>query len=317
MAQATGTIPQKRVDVLAGRWRWSTSKRREAIIAYLFLAPFLIFFLIFVVRSVISGINVSLYDWNVLAPTHKWLGLKNYESLLKDQVWWTSIRNTMVFAFLTVIGTTIVALAAALAVNQPIRGRDFFRIVFYAPGVLSVGVVGIIWRWMMDTQFGVINYGLALLGLPKIGWLSDATLVLPSLSLVTIWWGFGFPMLIFLAGLQGIPEHLYEAAKIDGANSRQIFFGITLPLLRPTILFVTVTQFIAHLQVFGQPYIIPGSIGGPGYASYTVIIYLYQEAVRYLHAGYASAIAIGLAVVMIVLTLLQFAFLGRRADSDT
>src|SRR5262249_4985494 len=143
----------------------------------------------------------------------------------------------------------------------------------------------------------------------------NAAIVIPSLSLVTVWWGFGFPMLVFLAGLQGIPEQLYEAARIDGANSRQIFLRITLPLLRPTILFVTVTQFIAHLQVFGQPYIITNG-GGPGYASYTVIIYLYQQAVRYLHAGYASAIAIGLASVMIVLTLLQFVFLGRRAETN-
>jgi multiple sugar transport system permease protein len=314
MAQATGTIPQRRLDALAGRWRWSASRRREAITAYLFLVPFLVFFAIFIVRSVVYGINVSFYDWKVLAPDHKWLGLKNYETLLKDPVWWTSIRNTAIFALLTVIGTTILALAAALAVNAPIRGRDFFRVVFYAPGVLSVGVVGILWQWMMDTNFGVINYGLNLLGLPKIPWLSDANVVLPSLSLVTIWWGFGFPMLIFLAGLQGIPEPLYEAAKIDGANSRQLFFRITLPLLRPTILFVTVTQFIAHLQVFGQPYIITG--GGPGYASYSVIIYLYQQAVRYLQAGYASAIAIGLAVIMIGLTLLQFAFLGRRPEGE-
>ena len=315
MAEVTEVPARRQSAVRIRRRRWTASRRRDTLTAYLFLAPFLILFSIFIVRAVISGINVSFYDWNVLAPTHKWLGLKNYESLLNNALWWTAIRNTAIFATLTVIGTTIVSLAAALAVNQPIRGRDFFRVLFYAPGVLSVGVVGIIWAWMMDTNFGVINYGLSQIGLPKIPWLADANLVLGSLSLVTIWWGFGFPMLIFLAGLQGIPDYLYEAAKIDGANSRQLFFSITLPLLRPTILFVTVTQFIAHLQVFGQPYIMTGG-GGPGYASYTVIIYLYQQAVRYLHAGYASAIAIGLATVMIILTLIQFFFLGRRADTD-
>lgn len=314
MAQVPEVLPRQQANARINRRRWTASHRREAISAYLFLLPFLVFFGVFVIRSIVSAVNVSLYDWSVLAPTHKWLGLKNYETLLKDPIWWTAIQNTAVFAFLTVVGTTFASLAAALAVNQPIRGRDFFRVVFYAPGVLSVGVVGIIWRWMMDTDFGVINYVLSLVGLPKIEWLSNAGIVLPSLSLVTVWWGFGFPMLVFLAGLQGIPDQLYEAARIDGANARQIFLKITLPLLRPTILFVTVTQFIAHLQVFGQSYIITG--GGPGYASYTVIIYLYQQAVRYLHAGYASAIAIGLASVMIVLTLLQFMFLGRQVESD-
>ncbi len=314
MAQAIQTLPRERAAPRIKRERWTPSRRREAIAAYLFLAPFLFFFSIFVVRAVIQGVNVSFYDWNVLAKSHDWIGLKNYEALLADPLWWTSLRNTAIFAVLTVGGTTIVALAAALAVNQPIRARDFFRIVFYAPGVLSVGVVGIIWNWMLDREFGVVNYGLSLFGIGKVPWLSSADLVLPSLSLVTIWWGFGFPMLLFLAGMQAIPEQIYEAARIDGANSRRMFFSITLPLLRPTLLFVTVTQFIAQFQVFGQPLFITN--GGPGQASYTVIIYLYQQAVRYLHAGYASAIAIGLAVIMITLTLLQFIFIGRRGESN-
>lgn len=314
MSQPSAVLTQDRESSQVRRPFLSSSRSREAMIAYFFIAPFFLFFLVFTARAVVSGINVSFYDWNVLAPTHKWLGLQNYETLLKDPLWWTSLRNTVVFAVLTVTGTTIVALAAALVVNQPIRGRDFFRVVFYAPGVLSVGVVGIIWQWMLDKDFGIVNYGLNLIGLPKVEWLSNANIVLPSLSLVTVWWGFGFPMLLFIAGLQSIPDSLYEAARIDGANSRQLFFRITLPLLRPTLLFVTVTQFIAQFQVFGQPYIITNG-GGPGQASYTVIIYLYQQAVRYLHAGYGAAIAIGLAAVMITLTVLQFIFLGRRDET--
>ncbi len=314
MSQTSAVLTQEKEKTQVRRPFMTGSRVREAISAYLFIAPFFLFFLVFTARAVISGINVSFYDWNVLAPTHKFLGLKNYETLLNDPLWWTSLRNTAIFAVLTVAGTTVVALAAALVVNQPIRGRDFFRVVFYAPGVLSVGVVGIIWQWMLDKDFGVVNYGLNLIGLPKVEWLSNANIVLPSLSLVTVWWGFGFPMLLFIAGLQGIPDSLYEAARIDGANSRQLFFRITLPLLRPTLLFVTVTQFIAQFQVFGQPYIITNG-GGPGQASYTVIIYLFQQAVRYLHAGYGAAIAIGLAVVMITLTVLQFIFLGRRDEA--
>lgn len=168
----------------------------------------------------------------------------------------------------------------------------------------------------MDNQFGVINYALTQLGMSKINWLGDADIIIPSLSLATIWWTFGFPMLIFLAGLQTIPDMLYEAGKIDGTNNWQAFRYITLPLLRPTILFVTVTGFISHIQVFGQPYIMPPSgAGGPGTASYTVIIYLYQTAWRYFRMGYGSAIAVGLTVVMMILTLIQFWFFGRNAEN--
>jgi len=294
------------------RRRWSPSRRREALIAYAFLTPFIIFFAAFILKGVIYGVQLSFYNWNILAPVHKYLGLGNFQELLNDKLWWTSLENTILFAVMTVAGTTVVALATALAVNQRVRGRDFFRAVFYAPGLFSVGVTGIIWQWMLDTQFGVINYGLKLLGLPTVSWLGDAHVVLFSLSLTTIWWGFGFPMLIFLAGLQNIPDTLYEAARIDGANRRQVFRFITLPLLRPTILFVTVTGFIAHFQVFGQSYIMTG--GGPGTASYTVIIYLFQVAWRYLRAGYGSAIAVALALIMIAITIVQFVFFGKRAD---
>jgi multiple sugar transport system permease protein len=146
-----------------------------------------------------------------------------------------------------------------------------------------------------------------------VNWLGDANVVLISLSLTTIWWTFGLPMLIILAGLQNIPEPLYEAARIDGANRWQLFRHITLPLLRPTLLFVTVTGFISHLQVFGQPYIMPSTgAGGPGTASYTVILYLWQMALRPLRMGYGSAVAVSLAILIILFTLVQFRLLGRQ-----
>ena len=286
---------------------------REALIAYSFLLPFLIFFAVFVLKGVIFGVQLSFWNWHILGSANKYIGLNNFTELLHDQVWWTSLGNTFYFAILTVAGITVVSLVTAMAVNQKLFGRNFFRALFYAPGLLSVGVVGIIWSWMLDTSFGVVNYGLKLVGLTPISWLGDAHLVIPALSLTTIWWGFGFPMLIFLAGLQNISETLYEAARIDGANRLQIFRFITFPLLRPTLLFVTVTQFIAQFQIFGQPYIMTAG-GGPGYASYTVIIYLFQTAWRYQRAGYGSAIAVALAVLIMAITLVQFLIFGRRAD---
>jgi multiple sugar transport system permease protein len=285
---------------------------REAIAAYLFLTPFFVFFFIFVVRAVVQSVSMSFYDWQILKPLHTYVGLANYQELFNDDVWWIAVKNTIVFTSLTVVGTIVVALLAAVAVTQNVRGAGFFRVLLYMPQLLSIGVVGLTWSWLLNTQFGAINYLLSFLGIQPINWLGDASLVLPALSLTTIWWGFGFPMLIFIAGLQGIPEQLYEAARIDGAGGRQLFFHITLPLLRPTMLFVSVTSFIAQFQVFGQPFIM--TTGGPGRASYTVIYYLYQIAWNSFRMGYGTAVAVVLAVIMGVFTAFQFRLLGQRVD---
>jgi multiple sugar transport system permease protein len=287
-------------------------KSQEAIAAYIFLAPFLIFFAIFVVRAVTAAVQMSFYDWHILRPARPYIGFDNYIELFNDDVWWMSLRNTIVFTVMTVIGTTVVALGAAVAVTQPVRGHGFFRVLLYMPNLFSVGAVGLIWVWLLNTQFGVVNYGLSFLGVRPINWLGDPNLVLPALSLTTLWWGFGFPMLIFVAGLQGIPESLYEATRIDGASGRQLFINITLPLLRPTLLFVTVTGVIAHFQVYGQPLIMTG--GGPGWSSYTVIFYLYEVAWTAFRMGYGAAVAVALAIIMAVLTTAQFLFISRRVE---
>lgn len=289
-----------------------TLQRRETIAAYLFLTPFLIFFGIFVVRAVVVAVQMSFFEWHILRPSRPFVGLDNYVELINDDVWWISLRNTLIFTVITVIGTTVVALGAALAVTRPIRGQGFFRILLYTPSLFSVGAVGLIWVWLLNNQFGVVNYMLSFIGLGPYNWLGDPNLVLPALSLTTIWWGFGFPMLIFIAGLQGIPEQLYEAARIDGAAGRAIFFNITLPLLRPTILFVTVTGVISHFQVYGQPFIM--TAGGPGRASYTVIFYLYEVAWRSFRMGYGAAVAVMIAFIMALLTIFQFVFVNRRVE---
>jgi multiple sugar transport system permease protein len=287
-------------------------KSRETLAAYLFLTPFIILFCIFVIRAVIMAIRMSFFDWEILKPVKPFVGLDNYQELFKDDVWWLSLKNTIYFSLLTVFGTSAIALMAALAINQIKRGKEFFRVLLYMPSLLSVGVIGLTWVWLLNTQFGIINYALSFLGVRPVNWLGEGQLVIPALSVTTMWWGFGFPMLIFIAGLQGIPEQLYEAARIDGARGGQIFFNITLPLLRPTILFVTVTGFIAHFQVFGQPFIM--TRGGPGRASYTVILYLYEIAWRSFRMGYGSAVAVSIAVIIILFTLVQFRIIGRRVE---
>jgi multiple sugar transport system permease protein len=295
------------------RRRFETNLRsREAIAAYLFLAPFLIFFAIFTVRAVAYAVQMSFFDWQILRPNRTFIGLGNYKELLNDQIWWLSVKNTIIFSVMTVAGTTILGLLAAVAVTRPIRGQGLFRVLLYTPQLLSVGAVGLIWVWLLSTQFGVLNYGLSLIGIHPINWLGDENLVIPALSLTTIWWTFGFPMLIFIAGLQSIPEHLYEAARIDGASGRQLFFYITLPLLRPTILFVTVIGVIGQFQVFGQTFIM--TTGGPGRASYTIIYYLFQVAWTSFRMGYGSAVAVAMAAIIAGLTAVQFKLIGQRVE---
>ena len=290
---------------------FKTLKSREAVAAYLFLAPFLILFSIFWVRATISSVYISFHDWRLLRPGMPFVGFKNYTDLFKDMIWWSSVLRTMYFATMTVLGVTFFGLIVALGVTRKVRGQGIFRVLYYIPQLMSVGAMGLIWNWLLSTQFGVINYFLGFIGLGPFNWLGDPTLVIPALSFATVWWTFGFPMLIFMAGIENIPDQLYEAAKIDGATSLKSFLYITLPLLRPTMLFVTVTSFIGHFQVFGQPQIITGG-GGPGRASWTVIIYLYQQAWVAFRMGYGAAVAVVIAGIMALITIIQFKIINRK-----
>jgi len=292
----------------AGTWK----NRRWYLGNFLFVVPFLLLFSIFTLGPIFYSIYMSLFDWEILAKSHPFIGLQNYADLMNDSLWWLSLRNTMLFAFLTAAGNSIFALLVALAVNQPVIGRDFFRVLFYAPVVLSVAVMAIILGWILNTQFGVLNYLLIWIGFAPVPWLSSPRLVIPTLSAATVWWTFGFPMLIYLTGLQNIPDVYYEAARIDGAGRRQLFRHITLPLLRPIVFFVATTQLISHFKIFGQPYIM--TEGGPGRSSFMVIMYLYQTAWRFYRVGYGAAIAVSLALVILFFTLIQLRFFGGSGD---
>jgi multiple sugar transport system permease protein len=308
MAAQTGRVAVQGTRKGSGHGRWRRTIRR--LPHYAFIAPYLLFFGAFSIGPILYGFYMSLFHWEILASHQPFTGLDNYKRLIDDTLFWTALKNTVYFAGLTVAIETTLALLVALAVRDKFFGRSFFQSIFYAPVTLSAAVMGVIMTQLIST--GSLNYYLGPFGLANFSFLANTTTVIPTLSLVSVWWGFGFPMLIFLAGLYNIPNDLYDAAHIDGAGTIQSFFSITLPLLRPTILFVLVILVIAHLQVFAQNYIMTS--GGPGYSSLSIVQYLYQNAWQFYDMGYASAIAVALALVMGTFTAALFRLLGQRFD---
>ncbi len=290
--------------------KWITI--RKQLPNYLFVLPHFLFFLVFLAYPVFFGFYISFHSWPIISVEKPFVALENYQYLFTDDIFLKAVKNTFTFAIITVSQQVVIGLLLALLVNQDFPLRTWVRVILFSPVVISVATMGIIWQWLMNLDWGYLNYILSFLHVQKINWLGDPALVLPSLSWATIWWGVGFTMIIYLAGLQNIPDHYYEAGKLDGANEVQLFRHITLPLLMPTTLFVLVTSFIGHMQAFGQVYLM--TLGGPDYHSETIIMYLYDQGFRYFRMGYAAAMAFSLALIILIVTLVQFRLLGRRVE---
>jgi len=288
--------------------------RREARAAWAFLAPALLTLLVFFLLPVLLAFVLSFTDFDLYAVgdpgNARWVGLRNYADLLREPLFWRALRNTLLFAFLGGPLTVALALGAALLVNAPLtRGRRFFRTAFFAPVVATLVAMAVVWHALYHPRFGPIGHLLAALGLPRVDWLGDPRFALPALVLLAAWKNFGYTMVVFVAGLQGIPEELYEAARIDGARALQRFRHVTLPLLGPTFSFVGVVTLIGYLQVFAEPYVMTPE-GGPLKSTLTASLLMYERGFRWWSLGPAAAIAVLLFVVVLAVTLLQLRLQG-------
>lgn len=280
----------------------------ETVMGYVFISPWLIGFIIFTGGPIIASMILSFFSWKMITPP-KFVGLSNYLTMFTtDQLFKQSISVTARYVFVSVPLSLILALLLAVLLNQNIRLSSFWRTVFYVPAVIS-GVAGaVIWKWMYHNELGIINAILNLIGLDGLRWLYDKNTALLSLIIMRLW-NVGVPMVIFLAALQSMPKYLYEAADIDGAGEVAKFFNITLPLLTPVIFFNLVMAIIGGIQTFAEPYVMTS--GGPQNATLFFGLYLYQSAFSFMKMGYASAMAWVMFLIILVLTIIQFAFANR------
>jgi multiple sugar transport system permease protein len=279
----------------------SGRSRREAWWALFFLSPSLVGFLLFTLGPVLASLVLSTTQWDLIG-TPQFLGLRNYREILGDAIFHRVALNTVTYSGGTVPLVVVASLLAALALNVPFRGRGLYRTVYFLPVVSSAVAVAMVWRWIF-APFGALNALLVHLGLPAVGWLTTTTWAMPSVIMMSVWQSMGYSMVVFSAGLQSIPQHLYDAAAVDGATGWRRFWHITLPLLSPTTFFVVVMAAISTLQVFGQVYMLTG--GGPAFATSTIVYYIYERAFLALHMGYASALAWVLFAAIFGLTLVQ------------
>jgi len=284
---------------------YAKTKLRNMLAGYSFLSPVIVILGCFLLLPIGYAIFLSFHKVNLLGTvSYKFAGTANFERMLNDERLWIALRNTAKYALIVVPSQTIVALALAAVLNMKLRYRNFFRVAFYLPTVTSSAVLVLIFMWIYNSN-GLLNYLLDLVGLPTYNWLGDPSVALLGIMIMNIWSTAPLFMVIYLAALQDIPQNLYEAAEIDGANAWQKFWKITFPQLNPVTFYVLVMGIIGTFQLFDQSYIFSAGSGGPNNATLTMVLLIYQYAFKNLDMGYASALAFLLAVVIMLITLVQ------------
>lgn len=288
-----------------------TSVSPEGRAALIFLTPALTLIGVFFILPVIAGFFLSLTDFDIYslgeATNTRIVGARNYAELMQNRVFWQSMRNTLVFALIGGPLTIFVALAAALLLNAKVAMfKPFFRTIFFAPVVTTIVAVAVVWRYLYHARVGLLNRFLGVFGVPEIDWLGDPHWAMPAILLLVIWKNFGYSTVIFIAGLQNAPEELYEAARIDGAGAIRQFWYVTVPVLIPTFVFVSVITAIGYLQIFAEPYVMTPD-GGPLNSTLSIVMLMYREGFRWWNMGYSASVAFMLFAVVVIATMVQVA----------
>jgi multiple sugar transport system permease protein len=278
------------------------------VAGFWFALPALALIAVFFVLPVAAGLALSLSDFDIYALGNldylRFVGFGNYARLVQDPLFWRALLNTFYFVLVGGPLSVLVSLGAALLINaRLVRWKGLFRVVFFLPVMTALVAVAVVWRYIYHPRYGLLNYALGLVGIEPVDWLGDPLLAMPALILMAVWKNFGYNMIIFIAGLQSIPEQLYDSARIDGAGRFQQLRYITLPLLAPTFLFVGLLTMIGSFQLFAEPYVM--TQGGPGDATLSVVLLMYEQGFRWWNLGYAAAIAFLLFAIMLAGTILQ------------
>lgn len=274
----------------------------------LFIGPSIALMFIFLIIPIFVSFFLSLtnfdafamYDWSKAS----FIGFENFTELFKDELFWKALFNTFYCLIVALPVTVILALGSAILLNrEQTYFKNFFKVSYYLTFITNTVAIAIVWRWILNSQYGIMNYLLGLIGIDGPNWLGDPAWAMPSVIMLVVWRAIGYNMILFLAGLQNIPEYLYEVAELDGATRWQKFIHVTLPMLRPTMLFVTVMMMIGYLQLFQEPYMLTG--GGPLNSTLSIVLYLYEQGFQYFNLGYASTIAVVLFLIIMGMTLLR------------
>ena len=288
--------------------------------AWAFVAPALAPIAVFFVVPVAASVLLSLTDFDIYAVASRanlrLVGLDNYRRLAADPLFWVALRNT--FVFVVVAGPLSIGLSLAAAVllsARALRGKAIFRTVFFLPVVTTLVAIAVVWRYIYHPRFGLLNHALGMLGVRPVDWLGDPRFAMPAIILMAVWKNFGFNMVIFIAGLQSIPERVYEAASIDGASPAAQFRWVTLPMLAPTFVFVLVITMIGYFQLFAEPYVM--TQGGPAHATLSIVLLMYLRGFRWWTMGYAAALAFVLFAIILALTLVTVRLRARDGEVAT
>lgn len=287
---------------------------RRAVTGYLFLLPALALMGVFTFYPFVQGLTLSFQSWDGVGAT-SWVGLSNYQRTIGDNIFWASLANAGIFGAVGFVLGNILSLGMALAVNSLRRGSTFYRVAYYVPGVFSVVVVGMMFAWILQGSIGILNRALGAVGLEMLQrrWLTDPETALPSVALVYVWFHWGFGFLLFLAGLQGVPRELHEAASIDGAGAWGRFRYVTWPQLIPVTTIVSVLTLLGALQIFGTVQVLTN--GGPGYLTEVPTLRIYKEGFQFHRFGVAAAMSVVFGSILVALSLVQI-WLGRRSYGE-